>query len=235
MGKKNSDEKFSVLDQKSDKPTKLSSSRANAAPKASSYIDDTENPPCDEEGEEDEVVSDEKQRRKHSVRNQESQLTQLDLSLTVKKQKKLENKERIALVAAEIAKKEALNKDDRDAFTLVMGRKTSVLEGEEATRDANVKDITITSFSVSVRGQELLKNASVTISHGKRYGFVGPNGMGKTTLLKLLAWRKLPVPKNIDILLVHQEFAGDGTTLPLEAVVSANEEFGYVEERSCSS
>nr|POE64661.1 abc transporter f family member 4 [Quercus suber] len=75
----------------------------------------------------------------------------------------------------------------------------------------------------TIRGKELLKNTSVKISHGKRYGFVGPNGMGKSTLLKLLAWRKIPVPKNIDLLLVEQEVVGDDRTA-LEAVVSANEE-----------
>ena len=75
--------------------------------------------------------------------------------------------------------------------------------------DANVKDITVENFSVSARGKELLKNATVKISHGKRYGLVGPNGKGKSTLLKLLAWRKIPVPKNIDVLLVEQEVVGD--------------------------
>ena len=46
---------------------------------------------------------------------------------------------------------------------------------------------------------------------------MGHNGTGKSTLLKLLAWSKLPVPKNIDILLVEQEVASDDKTA-LEAV-----------------
>lgn len=113
-------------------------------------------------------------------------------------------------------------KDDRDAFTVVIGSRSAVLDGDD-TADANVKDIKIDSFSVAARGKELLKNASVKISHGKRYGLVGPNGKGKSTLLKLLAWRKIPVPKNIDVLLVEQEVVGDDRTA-LEAVVAANEE-----------
>ena len=41
---------------------------------------------------------------------------------------------------------------------------------------------------------------------------MGPNGMGKTTIMKLLARRKLPVPDFIDILLVEQEVVGDDPT-----------------------
>jgi ATP-binding cassette subfamily F protein 1 len=50
----------------------------------------------------------------------------------------------------------------------------------------------------------------------------GPtNGMGKTTIMKLLARRKLPVPDFIDILLVEQEVVGDHRTA-LESVVAAD-------------
>ncbi|XP_076949863.1 ABC transporter F family member 4-like [Bidens hawaiensis] len=75
--------------------------------------------------------------------------------------------------------------------------------------NANVKDISVENFCVSVAGKELLKNATIIISHGKRYGLVGPNGKGKSTLLKLLAWRKIPVPKYINVLLVEQEIVGE--------------------------
>ncbi|KAL0007799.1 hypothetical protein SO802_009301 [Lithocarpus litseifolius] len=80
-------------------------------------------------------------------------------------------------------------------------------------------------------GKELLKNTSVKlkISHGKRYGLVGSNGMEKSTLSKLLAWRKIPVPKNIDVLLVEQEVDGDDRTA-LEAVISTNEELAKLQK-----
>ncbi|KAK8931056.1 ABC transporter F family member 4 [Platanthera zijinensis] len=152
-------------------------------------------------------------------------VTELSIAMLSDKEiKKREKKDMMAAYAAEAAKKEAL-KDDHDAFTVVIAVRSSSLDEDEASSaaDANVRDITVENFSVSARGKELLKNASVKISHGKRYGLVGPNGMGKSTLLKLLAWRKIPVPKNIDVLLVEQEVVGDDRTA-LEAVVSANEE-----------
>uniref|UniRef100_A0A7N0RGY2 ABC transporter domain-containing protein n=1 Tax=Kalanchoe fedtschenkoi TaxID=63787 RepID=A0A7N0RGY2_KALFE len=216
------------MDQKPDKPKKAVSSstakpKQKAAQKASSYFDGIDLPSSDED-DEIEVVSDgDEQNKNVAKRHAQSKLDSkpLEISVTGKEIKKREKKEMYAAVAAEQAKQEAL-KDDRDAFTVVIGSKASVLEGEDGA-DANVKDITVENFSVSARGKELLKNASVKISHGKRYGLVGPNGMGKSTLLKLLAWRKIPVPRNIDVLLVEQEVVGDDRSA-LEAVVSANEE-----------
>lgn len=219
------------MDQKSDKPKKGPSSSSTASGKSKlkavskgpSYTDSIDLPPSDDE--EDDYASDEEQQqtdmKKQLIRQQRNEQKPLEISISEKELKKREKKDMLATYAAEQAKQEAL-RDDHDAFTVVIGSRASVLDGEEDA-DANVRDITIDNFSVSARGKELLKNASVKISHGKRYGLVGPNGMGKSTLLKLLAWRKIPVPKNIDVLLVEQEVVGDDRTA-LQAVVSANEE-----------
>lgn len=213
------------MDQKPDKTKKSSSSsgaskpnKSKAAPAKSSSYADMDLPPSDDEDEE--YGSEEEQLIEHK-RNNRSDNRPLDISVSEKELKKREKKEMVAAQAAVLAKQEAL-KDDHDAFTVVIGSRATVLDGQDDA-DANVKDITIDNFSVSARGKELLKNASAKISHGKRYGLVGPNGKGKSTLLKLLAWRKIPVPKNIDVLLVEQEVVGDDRTA-LEAVVSANEE-----------
>ncbi|KAL2511557.1 ABC transporter F family member 4 [Abeliophyllum distichum] len=232
--KSSSKEKLSVsamlasMDQKPDKSKKGSSmssstsnkSKSKAPPKPSSYTDDIDLPPSDDE---DDVEEEQQQNAvyKQPSKHNRSDGKPLEITVSDKELKKREKKDMFAAQAAELAKQEAL-KDDRDAFTVVIGSRASILDGQDDA-DANVKDITIDNFSVSARGKELLKNASVKISHGKRYGLVGPNGMGKSTLLKLLAWRKIPVPKNIDVLLVEQEVVGDDRTA-LQAVVSANEE-----------
>ncbi|CAN1306751.1 ABC transporter F family member 4 [Linum perenne] len=213
------------MDQKPDVPKKgpsTSKSKAKAKAKAQAYTDGIDLPPSDDE--DDVYVSGEegKPKGKPSDRRSSQQvLKPIEASVTERELKKREKKEQLAAYAAELAKKEAL-RDDHDAFTVVIGSRAAVLAGEEDA-DANVKDISIENFSVSARGKELLKNTEVKISHGKRYGLVGPNGMGKSTLLKLLAWRKIPVPKNIDVLLVEQEVVGDDKSA-LQAVVSANEE-----------
>lgn len=57
----------------------------------------------------------------------------------------------------------------------------------------------------------LLTGADVNLAWGRRYGLVGRNGLGKTTLLKMLATRSLRVPAHISLLHVEQEVAGDDT------------------------
>lgn len=218
------------MDQKPDKAKKVTSSsstarpKPKAAPKSQSYAD-IDLPPSDDDEDDGEYLSEEDEQQKGGSkkpsRKERASEKVLEISVTDKELKKREKKDMIAAQAVEHAKQEAM-KDDHDAFTVVIGSRASVLDGQDEA-DANVKDITVENFSVSARGKELLKNASVKISHGKRYGLVGPNGKGKSTLLKLLAWRKIPVPKNIDVLLVEQEIVGDDRTA-LEAVVSANEE-----------
>ncbi len=53
------------------------------------------------------------------------------------------------------------------------------------------------------KGKLLLEGTSLTIVQGRRYGLVGPNGKGKSTLLRLMARRQIPVPEGIDVLLVR--------------------------------
>ncbi|XP_036409999.1 ATP-binding cassette sub-family F member 3-like [Megalops cyprinoides] len=72
-------------------------------------------------------------------------------------------------------------------------------------------DIRIENFDVSFGERSLLQGAELSLASGRRYGLVGRNGLGKTTLLKMLASRSLRVPAHISILHVEQEVEGDDT------------------------
>ena len=41
-----------------------------------------------------------------------------------------------------------------------------------------------------------------------RYGFVGRNGLGKTTLLRMISEKQLMIPSHISVLHVEQEVGG---------------------------
>lgn len=88
----------------------------------------------------------------------------------------------------------------------------------------NDRDVVIKGISISAPEKPLLVNADLTLARGRRYGLIGANGRGKSTLLRFLAARRLPgVPSSLDILLVEQEVAASETRSVLEDVVSADE------------
>ena len=52
----------------------------------------------------------------------------------------------------------------------------------------------------------MLQDATVTMAFGRRYGLVGRNGTGKTTLLRAMAYHQIKgIPENCQILHVEQE------------------------------
>jgi len=85
----------------------------------------------------------------------------------------------------------------------------------------NARDISVENFTIRAHKKELFKNATLSIAHGRRYGLVGPNGQGKTTLLKHIAARELAIPPRISILYVEQEVVADDTPA-VKAVLRAD-------------
>ena len=108
------------------------------------------------------------------------------------------------------------SQDDYDSFFM----KINPLEFGSAAGKS--KDIKLDGFDLYVGdGQRILSDAQLTLSFGRRYGLVGQNGIGKSTLLRALSRRELNVPKHISILHVEQELRGD-ETLALQSVLDAD-------------
>lgn len=93
-------------------------------------------------------------------------------------------------------------------FTMSQVQKTT---GQMAQMEFAV-DIKIENFTISAKGNDLFVNANLLIANGRRYGLVGPNGHGKTTLLRHIATRAFAIPPNIDVLLCEQEVVADDKT-----------------------
>ncbi|KAA8494144.1 ABC transporter F family member 3 [Porphyridium purpureum] len=88
---------------------------------------------------------------------------------------------------------------------------------------AGAVDVRAEGVDISFGGLTLLEGASLSFAYGRRYGIVGRNGIGKSTLMKAIARRELPLPEDMDVLFVEQEVVGDATT-PLECVLDADEQ-----------
>eukprot|EP00727_Mastigamoeba_balamuthi_P003784 m51a1_g13402 putative gcn20-type atp-binding cassette protein (2078) ;mRNA; f:15730-23292 len=90
----------------------------------------------------------------------------------------------------------------------------------------NARDVKIEDFSLAVPGKVLIKNATLTLAYGKKYGLLGRNGIGKSVLLRALSSREpgtpfASIPANIRILHVQQEVTGDDRS-PLATVMAAD-------------
>jgi len=77
------------------------------------------------------------------------------------------------------------------------------------------KDIKIDNIDVSIGGNRILQDTTLTLAYGHRYGLVGNNGVGKSTLLRALSRREVPIPTHISILHVEQEVSSPTLPLPL--------------------
>jgi len=74
-----------------------------------------------------------------------------------------------------------------------------------ANQGNKTKDIKLDTVDVSISGTRILTDTTITLSYGHRYGLVGHNGVGKSTLLRALSRRELAIPTHISILHVEQE------------------------------
>ncbi|KAJ7771924.1 P-loop containing nucleoside triphosphate hydrolase protein [Mycena maculata] len=101
-----------------------------------------------------------------------------------------------------------------------MFMKINPLEASAAAKNKS-KDIHLPSIDVSFASNRILSGATLTLAHGRRYGLIGRNGVGKSTLLRHIAMREVPIPAHITILFVEQEIVGDDT-IAIDSVLKAD-------------
>ncbi|KAK2461742.1 hypothetical protein APHAL10511_006205 [Amanita phalloides] len=98
--------------------------------------------------------------------------------------------------------------------------KINPLEASAASKNKS-KDIHLPSIDVNFGSNRILSGASLTLAYGRRYGLIGRNGVGKSTLLRHIAMREVPIPPHITILFVEQEIIGDDTKA-IDSVLKAD-------------
>eukprot|EP01038_Epipyxis_sp_PR26KG_P006661 gene6661-9142_t len=107
-------------------------------------------------------------------------------------------------------------------------------EGRVATgilvSELRARDIKINAFSLALHGAVLVEDTVIELNQGSRYGLLGRNGCGKSTFLKCLAAREVPIPKHFDIyLLAHEAPPSDRTALEY-VIDSAREEVARLDQ-----
>jgi ABC-type nitrate/sulfonate/bicarbonate transport system ATPase subunit len=114
------------------------------------------------------------------------------------------------------------------------GRVTSGTVSYSLTEERKAgQDVHVSGFNMGYGGELLLEGADLHIAAGRRYGLVGRNGMGKSTLLRHMARGdvegagKERFPKNLRVLHVEQEVVGDAQTV-LATVLAADVERGML-------
>lgn len=61
------------------------------------------------------------------------------------------------------------------------------------------------------------------MNHGRKYGLIGRNGVGKSSLLYALARGDFEIPAHLQVLLVEQEMIGNHKT-PIQQVLETDVE-----------
>jgi len=123
---------------------------------------------------------------------------------------------------AKIQREENKKKEKNpEVAELVAAMAMTVVDHSEG-QQGRARDVSLENFDISYGKDQLVINASITLSYGRRYGLVGRNGTGKTTLLKHIAHREIQgIPNHMRILHVEQEVVGDDTTA-IDAVLQCD-------------
>ncbi|KAM9958115.1 hypothetical protein ACTFIW_013095 [Dictyostelium discoideum] len=85
------------------------------------------------------------------------------------------------------------------------------------------RDIHVDTFNVTYGKNDLIINSDLNLNYGRKYGLIGRNGTGKTTLLRHIASREIGIDNNLSILHVEQEVNGNETTV-IDCVLEADVE-----------
>lgn len=132
--------------------------------------------------------------------------------------KKLEKAEQQLAKKAE--KKENTSSQPTNRYKTNEASASQIISKKDAG-STTTKDIKIEGFDVAFGEKVLLKNADLSLTFGRRYGLVGRNGLGKSTLLHMMSSRQLVIPSHMSILHVEQEVVGDDT-LALQSVLESD-------------
>mmetsp|Transcript_12971 Transcript_12971/g.24528 ORF Transcript_12971/g.24528 Transcript_12971/m.24528 type:complete len:608 (+) Transcript_12971:57-1880(+) len=131
---------------------------------------------------------------------------------------------------------EQLDKVQKEALLKGNVKRAAVLETAVVTgvlaSQQQAMDVKIEQFSLGVYGKEFIKDTKLELNFGRRYGLIGQNGSGKSTMLAAIAAREVPIPDHIDIWFLDSEAKPEDTTAVQAVVNVVADEHKRLEELS---
>jgi ATP-binding cassette subfamily F protein 1 len=83
----------------------------------------------------------------------------------------------------------------------------------------SINSVSLSNFNLSINSKSLFENSSLVLSYGNRYGLIGKNGYGKSSLLKQLKY--VCTDEKLRILYVEQELILDDRS-PIQFILDSN-------------
>eukprot|EP00288_Rhodomonas_lens_P005322 CAMPEP_0177719630 /NCGR_PEP_ID=MMETSP0484_2-20121128/16203_1 /TAXON_ID=354590 /ORGANISM="Rhodomonas lens, Strain RHODO" /LENGTH=829 /DNA_ID=CAMNT_0019231855 /DNA_START=256 /DNA_END=2745 /DNA_ORIENTATION=+ len=122
--------------------------------------------------------------------------------------------------------------EDEDDLIVSAGQVSRFHSRLESSMAALGTEVDLKDISLEIGGKQLLRGARLTLLPGRRYGLVGRNGVGKSTLLRQIAKGKLVgFPPHIRTLLVDQDDVGSSYKTPLQIVMESDADLGLLLKR----
>ena len=59
----------------------------------------------------------------------------------------------------------------------------------------SAKDINVRNLAVTFHGSPIIAETDFVLNWGNRYGFIGRNGSGKSTVMRVIGARAIPIPE----------------------------------------
>eukprot|EP01064_Diplonema_japonicum_P009589 TRINITY_DN17061_c0_g1_i1.p1 TRINITY_DN17061_c0_g1~~TRINITY_DN17061_c0_g1_i1.p1 ORF type:complete len:740 (+),score=141.86 TRINITY_DN17061_c0_g1_i1:43-2220(+) len=95
--------------------------------------------------------------------------------------------------------------------------------------DENERNIKIQRLDINYHGHHVLKETKLELLQGRRYGLIGPNGCGKSTLMNVLGAGELALPPKLDYFHLSHEVEATEETV-LECVMKVDTECARIEQ-----
>ena len=101
---------------------------------------------------------------------------------------------------------------------------------QQKLKNIPIDSVLANNFTLKAGSKLLFEESNLKITQGQKYGLIGKNGCGKSSLLRQIADRKFKIHPNILILYVEQEIE-DTDESPVKIILKSNRRMNEISKR----